>query len=125
MRILALVAVMGVALAATPVTVTYYNPVPTQTDGDPLVAACGPLADLSLWTNELPVALSRDLFSRELCGQRVLIRLEDGDVVFGVVWDTMHPRFRHYVDLLMPVGERWEKGKISGVLFFWDGVDWQ
>ena len=120
-RAIAIAATIGLALAQVPVTVTYYNPVPWQTDADPMVAACGPVEAAPLRTGEYAVALSRDLFSRKLCGQRVLIRLASGDIVWGVVWDTMHWRFVRYVDILMPPGKRWVHGKAKGTLFWWDG----
>ncbi len=121
-RWLATLVISAIAFAQTPVTVTYYNPVPWQTDSTPDVAACGPLAEAPRWPGEYLLALSRDLFSRDLCGQHVLIRLDNGEVVFGVVWDTMHPRFERYVDILMPTGKRWVYGKATGKLFLdWNG----
>jgi len=108
---------IGLASAQVPVTVTYYHAVPGQTDADPDVAACGPIAQAPVGEGDIMVALSRDLFSRELCGQLVLVRVK-GEVVWGVVWDTMHPRFVRYVDLLMPAGVRWEHGKAKGELFW-------
>lgn len=86
--------------------VTAYNPVPRQTQGDPLVSSCGP-------NLENQIALSRDLFFDEagrkyLCGQPVLLVVVDPvsgevhDVRETVVFDTMHPRFERAADVLKP-----------------------
>ena len=80
--------------------VTAYNAVPWQTKADPYIASCGP---------NLPkyqVALSQNLFfkpnGQKRCGQKVLIELNDGRTIQGIVWDTMNPRYYNAADILMP-----------------------
>ncbi|MER3462413.1 MAG: hypothetical protein C4342_05340 [Armatimonadota bacterium] len=86
------------------VRVTYYQALPSQTDGNPNVAACGP--NLEPWVQ---VALSRDLFfhadGRRRCGQRVRLVFENGRELLGVVNDTMNRRYRKQVDVLVAAHE--------------------
>ena len=120
MRQLAFALLLNVAMAQVPVVVTYYHPVPWQTDSRPWEASCGRLSDAPGQV----VALSRDLFFREdgskRCGEKVFIRLESGEVIFGVVWDTMNARFKRRVDVLYPPGNRPTWGKTKGLLFWED-----
>ena len=120
-RFAALLVLMGLALAQVPVTITYYHAVPGQTDSTPDIAACGPISMAPLWPGDYVIALSRDLFRRELCGAHILLRW-DGGIITGVVWDTMNKRFYRYVDILVPNGQRWAPGKVKGILYWnWDG----
>lgn len=102
-----------------PVTVTAYNAVPEQTDSDPHIASCGPLAAV-----QGPiVALSRDLFlrdGRKRCGELVIVQVGEATIV-ATVWDTMAARFTSRVDVLMEtVGEARQWGKQGGYLL-WGG----
>ncbi len=78
--------------------VTAYNAVAWQTSRDPEMSACGP-------TRPDQVALSQDLFFRRngtnRCGEKVDILLSSGQVVHGVVWDVMNPRYHMAADILM------------------------
>lgn len=78
--------------------VSAYNAVSWQTNGDPGMSACGP-------TRPHQIALSQDLFFRKngsnRCGEHVEIALGDGQVIHGVVWDTMNPRYHMAADVLM------------------------
>jgi len=76
--------------------VSFYQAVPSQTDGDPEFSACG--RTRQPWTQ---VAVSRDLFAELGCGTRVRLILDDGRVIDAVVWDTMAPRWRETVDVLV------------------------
>ena len=102
-----------------PVTVTAYNAVPEQTDSDPHIASCGPLAAVQ----GPVVALSRDLFfrdGRKQCGDLVIVQVGEVTIV-ATVWDTMAARFTNRVDVLMDtVGEAKQWGKQSGYLL-WGG----
>lgn len=78
--------------------VSAYNAVSWQTNSDPAMSACGP-------TRPNQVALSPDLFFRSngsnRCGEHVEILLGSGQVVRGVVWDVMNPRYHMAADILM------------------------
>ncbi len=97
--------------------VTAYNAIANQTSSHPWLAACGP---------NLPrhqVALSQNLFIRPngttRCGQQVLIRLNDGRTVKGVVWDTMNARYHNAADILMKqYGRAMQFGIKQGSLTF-------
>jgi len=112
---------LSIANAQVSIIATYYHAVPWQTDSRPWEASCGRLADAP----GPVIALSRDLFFREngskRCGEWVMVRLNTGHVIVGVVWDTMARRFRRRVDILVPNGVRPEWGKQEGVLFWLDG----
>ena len=79
--------------------ITAYNAVEAQTDSDPHISSCG--------TN-IPkqVAVSQDILfqtgnKRDMCGREVAIVLEDGTIVYGVVWDTMNARYKKTADILV------------------------
>ncbi|MEY2342904.1 hypothetical protein AB4090_12445 [Acidithiobacillus sp. IBUN Pt1247-S3] len=78
--------------------VTAYNAVSWQTSSDPDMSACGP-------TRPNQIALSQDLFVRRngstRCGEHVDILLSSGQVIHGVVWDMMNPRYHMAADILM------------------------
>ncbi|MCE5393832.1 MAG: hypothetical protein JJ693_04445 [Acidithiobacillus sp.] len=78
--------------------VTAYNAVAWQTNSDPAMSACGP-------TRPNQIALSQDLFFRpdggNRCGEQVEIVLRSGQVIRGVVWDTMNARYHMAADILM------------------------
>lgn len=107
------------------ITATYYWAVPSQTDDTPHIASCGPLTEAGAREGWHIVALSRDLFFREdgskRCGERVFVKLETGDTIWGIVWDTMAPRFTLRVDILVATGYRPAWGKAYGILEFIDG----
>lgn len=77
--------------------VTAYNAVPWQTSNHPGISACGP---------NLPnqIALSQNLFFKpnggNRCGQEVIIRLADGQMIHGIVWDTMNAEWSNAADVL-------------------------
>jgi len=97
--------------------VSAYNAVSWQTDSNPNVSACGP---------NLPqgqIALSQNLFFKpnggNRCGQHVIIHLSNGQVIKGVVWDTMNSRYYNAADILMPhIHEAIQFGVHSGSLTF-------
>lgn len=105
------------------VIITYYHPVVWQTDDDPSTASCGPLKDAPLMPSDRIVALSRDLFfdknGSKRCGERVAIIL-DGEIIWGVVWDTMNSRFIRRVDIMYSPGSRPKWGITKGRLFSMD-----
>jgi hypothetical protein len=100
--------------------ISAYNPVPRQTQGNPNVSSCGP-------NLERQIAVSRDLFFDEqgrkhLCGTRVTVVTDRGEVFADyVIWDTMNPRFRNTVDIMLPhtnEAEAFAFGVTSGVVYF-------
>lgn len=117
--------VWAAALAAPiPVTVTYCHAVPGQTDSQPFIASCGPLAAVQKPKGWYIVALSRDLFfdrrGHKRCGEYVWVEV-GGESFIGIVWDTMAARFTRAVDVLYPVGKRAPWGKAQGTIEFIDG----
>ena len=89
--------------------VSFYQAVPGQTDSTPHLSACGPT--LGPWVQ---VAVSRDLAAWTggtlKCGTRVRVVLENRGVagrhvIEGIVWDTMAPRWKRTVDVLVAPGE--------------------
>ncbi|WP_308389143.1 hypothetical protein [Acidithiobacillus sp. AMEEHan] len=78
--------------------VSAYNAVSWQTNSDPAMSACGP-------TRPNQIALSPDLFFRSngsnRCGEHVEILLSSGQIVHGIVWDVMNPRYQMAADILM------------------------
>lgn len=98
----------------THVTLTTYNPVEGQCDGDPLVTANGTRIDLKkLKSGKVRYcAVSRDLLWCLPYGSVIEI---EGHGRYEVV-DTMNERFDHYVDILQHVGEKnFKKEKIKVV----------
>lgn len=96
--------------------VTAYNAVPWQTSSHPGIAACGP---------NIPnqIALSQNLFFKpnggNRCGQEVIIRLSDGQVIHGTVWDTMNAEWHDAADLLTNgVSRAIDFGNHKGQLIF-------
>ncbi|MDD2749887.1 MULTISPECIES: hypothetical protein [Acidithiobacillus] len=78
--------------------VTAYNALPSQTNSNPGMSACGP-------TRPDQIALSPDLFFRSngsnRCGEKINIVLSSGKIIHGIVWDTMNPRYHMAADILM------------------------
>ena len=102
--------------------ISFYNPVFWQTDEDPSISSCGP-------NRENQIAVSRDLFfddygRKHLCGQKVTIITEDGEVFEDyVIWDTMNERFTKTADIMLPHEDHnvaMELGITSGVLHVHD-----
>lgn len=92
-----------------PVTITVYWAVAGQTDDTPHIGACGP--NLPAWKQ---FAVSRDLFyrpdGRRRCGEEIQVKLPDGQVLNGVINDTMAARWTKRVDILVETGYygKWE-----------------
>lgn len=87
------------------VTVTRYNPEPSQCYGDPLVTADNSRIDLEkLEAGNLKwVAVSRDLRKYYPYGSKIVILSDDPDIR-GIweVHDTMHEKWKARIDLLSP-----------------------
>lgn len=101
--------------------ITAYNALASQTDSTPTVASCGPLADAP----GRVVAVSRDLLytpdGRKRCGQEVAVVYDDGSIVVGVIWDTMHGRYRAAADILVGTrAEAVQHGVATGHLIMLD-----
>lgn len=98
------------------VTITCYNAVAEQCDGDPLTTASGKKIDLNkLNRGELRyVAVSRDLLKEYKYGDMVDVYISDGHPYNGtwVVADTMHRRWNNKIDLL--VGRNQKAGRWQG-----------
>jgi len=98
--------------------ISSYNPVPSQTDADPSNSSCGP-------TLPSQVALSQDLFFvdgwKAYCGSVATVYVQVGETVESyelVVNDTMAPRFRNTVDVMVhdTVREARQFGVRRGIL---------
>lgn len=98
------------------VTITCYNAVAEQCDGDPLTTASGKKIDLNkLNRGELRyVAVSRDLLKEYKYGDKVDVYISEGHPYNGtwVVADTMHRRWNNKIDLL--VGQHQKAGRWQG-----------
>lgn len=90
------------------VTITMYEPVPSQTDDSPNVTADGTRFDIPVAGNYKYVALSRNLLKRwggEFdYGDFIIIKGAGGKSGRYQVRDTMNPRFVNYVDILESPG---------------------
>ena len=98
--------------------ISFYQAVAAQTDNDPTTAACG--GNLGPW---IQIAVSRDLLPSFPCGS--LVRLQLDRPVAGIEWldaivyDTMNPRYRNTVDILVGTREpALRYGITSGVLYY-------
>jgi 3D (Asp-Asp-Asp) domain-containing protein len=100
------------------VTATYYNPVPEQCEGDPLLTASGRRIDLEkLKREEIKwIAVSRDLLKTYKYGDVVRLTCADDPSIDGdyVIADTMHERWENKIDLLWHVDKK-GKGKWENV----------
>ena len=102
------------------VTVTVYNPVPSQCSGSHLRTADGSMIDIeALERGEIRwCAVSRDMLTRNggdfKFGDRLEVISAD-ETISGIyeIHDTMNPRFSRHVDILMP--ERINTGKWTDV----------
>lgn len=89
------------------VTATFYNPVPSQTDGSPNKTATGYKIDLSNPFKHRIIAISRDIEQRGIrMGDSVIVIFEDGTKSAQyngkyVVQDRMHHKQRNKIDLLV------------------------
>lgn len=90
------------------VTITMYEPVPSQTDDTPNITADGTKFDIPVAGDYRYVALSRDLLKRWGgkfdYGDYILITGAGGKSGRYQVRDTMHPRFVNHVDILESPG---------------------
>lgn len=98
--------------------ISFYQAVPEQTNEEPHISACGP--NLGPW---IQVAVSRDLLPAFRC--RSLIRIELDRPINGIEWfdaivyDTMHPRFRNTVDVMVNLWEpAMEYGVTTGTVYY-------
>jgi len=77
------------------VTVTAYNSVPSQTQGNPIIAAWG-----DSLKSEIPsIAVSRNLIALGL-SHNTPVKIEGFDSIF-LVRDKMHKRWRNRIDIYM------------------------
>jgi len=92
------------------VTATYYNSVPEQCWGDPLVTASGKRIDLDLLENEEIkwIAVSRDILKEFKFGTKIKVVCKEDPSINGIyeIADTMHEKFENKIDLLWPVGKK-------------------
>ncbi len=92
------------------VTATAYNSVPSQTQGNPFIAAWGD----SLQSNVPSIAVSRDLLALGL-KHNTPVKIEGFDKVF-LVKDKMHRRWRKRIDIFMgddiKKAKQWGKKKL-------------
>lgn len=102
---------------------TYYNPVPEQCDGDPLITADMSHIDLEKLENrEIRwVAVSRDMLSRWggpfNYGDTVYIYHNNQPELTGmwIIHDTMNARHRKRIDFLLSLADK-IKGKFGNIL---------
>ena len=96
------------------VRTTYYNPIESQCDSDPLVTADGSNIDLrKLQQGNLKwLAISQDLLPEYPLGTKVKITSKKYPEISGiyVIHDVMNPRFRYSVDVLSHI----DNGHIFG-----------
>lgn len=88
------------------VTATAYNSVPSQTQGNPIIAAWGD----SLKPEVPSIAVSRNLISLGLT-HNTPVKIEGFDSIF-LVKDKMHRRWRNRIDIYM--GKDIKKAKTWG-----------
>lgn len=89
------------------VTITYYNSLESQTDSTPNITASGRKCGIG------QVAVSRDLFNDGFkFGEKVYIK----DAGEYIVTDLMHARFKHSVDIWLPLGMKIKNRKTLVVL---------
>ena len=88
------------------VTATAYNSVPSQTQGNPVIAAWGD----SLDTKTPSIAVSRNLIALGL-KHNTPVKIEGFDSIF-LIRDKMHRRWRNRIDIYM--GMDVEKAKAWG-----------
>jgi len=98
--------------------ITFYTLSKRETDNDPFTASCGPIREVK----DTIIALSRDLFfsnGKKICGQKVKLYLSNDEVIEGIVYDTMHARYKRSADVLVESRQKaLELGVKSGVLEF-------
>lgn len=90
------------------VTVTAYNSVPSQTQGNPIIAAWGD----SLKPEIPSIAVSRNLIALGL-KRNTPVKIEGFDSIIFLVKDKMHRRWRNRIDIYM--GTDIKKAKAWGV----------
>ena len=98
------------------VTVTFYNPVTSQCDDDPLITADGSEIDLEkLNRGELRwCAVSRDLLQVYRYGDEIWIDSENPEIRgWWIIKDTMNIRKKNHIDLLLPENHKTGFGKDS------------
>lgn len=97
------------------VRTTYYNPVESQCDSDPLVTADGSKINLrKLREGNLKwLAVSPDLLKEYPLGTKVRITSKKYPKISGiyVIHDVMNPRFRYSIDVLSHI----DHGHIFGI----------
>ena len=83
-------------LTSIPLTrITAYNATEAQTDAEPWLSACG-------ITFEGQLAVSRDLLNHVVpCGTSIIIMTDGGDIIRGVVNDTMNVRYKNSADVML------------------------
>ena len=97
------------------VRTTYYNPVESQCDSDPLVTADGSKINLrKLREGNLKwLAISPDLLPEYPLGTKVRVTSKKYPKISGVyvIHDVMNPRFRYSIDVLSHI----DHGHIFGI----------
>lgn len=92
------------------VTATYYNPVSSQCNGNPLITASGRKIDLEkLEKGHIQwIAVSRDLLKIFKYGDIVFLECDHDPSINGeyVIVDTMHERHERKIDMLWPSGKQ-------------------
>lgn len=106
---------IGPALPTYTLTLTGYNAVPDQTDSDPFTTASGAYSN-----PEVVAARSQDLADELPFGTIVAIKgpssdnnggcaytTVSGDIGYRVIADTMNARFKHRIDVLFGLKDRY------------------
>jgi len=116
--VLGLMLLITTLASAGRVTITCYNPVPSQCSGDPLMTASGRRIDVKkLNKGQLRYcAVSRDLLGKYKYGDIVHVYINEGHPYNGewMVVDTMAKRWNNKIDLLVSVKAK--MGKWTGSL---------
>lgn len=91
--------------------VSHYTLSVLETDNTPNILSCGKKENIKLKENEHIIAISQDLFfdrhgRKHLCGKYAKVFVKDKKrkvykVYYGIIYDTMNPRYRKSVDVLV------------------------
>jgi 3D (Asp-Asp-Asp) domain-containing protein len=116
MIILTILLLILKSLLSQTYTVTVYNPVPNQCNGDHLITADGSFIDIQkLEEGTIKwVAVSRDMLKDFKYGDKIEI-ISENPLISGIyeIHDTMAKRFEKHIDILMP--EKIKTGKWTGI----------
>lgn len=82
--------------------ISFYTLSPDETDIDPETFSCGKID----YEKYQVIAVSRDLFfgpnkEKHLCNKKAKIVFDTGEEIEGIIFDTMHYRYKNSADVLV------------------------